>query len=360
LKREVSKETGKGVESEFGMNSGEKEAMMAKGTLMGQVKRSVVFSAVLGALVAFSGVAFGAGYVNPALLVDVKTLSENIDKPDWIVVDCRDEKAYADGHLPGAIHLGGACGKVLRDATLRAKKTEDLEKMLGSAGVNMDTHVVVYADARLITSATVAFWILEYLGHDKVHFLNGGIEAWTEGGKPLDKTEKKLPPAAFKAKVVNARAAATEEMVRIAKGVVRDVNVIDSRTANEHKGSDIRSLRGGHIPNTTINVPHILTYDVQTGRIHTMEELEKIFERLDRGRRTIAYCQTGTRSTLTYLELRLMGFREPANYDESWIVYGSNAGYPVSNENWYDFVKVNDAMKMIDELKKAIEELKKQ
>lgn len=333
---------------------------MVKDTLMRAASRLITFSVVLGALVAFSAVVYGADYANPVLLVDVKTLSENIDKPDWIIIDCRDEKAYADGHVPGAIHLGGACGKVLRDATLRAKKTEDLEKMLGRAGVNMDTHVVVYADARLITSATVAFWILEYLGHDKVHFLNGGIEAWTEGGKPLDKTEKKLPPATFTARVVNERTAATEEMVRIAKGEVRDVNVIDSRTANEHKGSDIRSLRGGHIPNTTLNVPHVLTYDVQTGRIHRMEELEKIFERLDRNKRTIAYCQTGTRSTLTYLELRLMGFREPANYDESWIVYGSNVGYPVSNENWYDFVRVNDAMKTIEELKKEIEELKKQ
>jgi hypothetical protein len=33
--------------------------------------------------------------------------------------------------------------------------------------------------------------------------------------------------------------------------------------------------------------------------------------------------------------------------------------YPVGNENWYDFVKVNDAVKAVDELKKAVEELRK-
>jgi len=302
---------------------------------------------------------YSAQYANPSLLADVTMVEDTKGKTDWVTIDCRDEKAYAAGHIPGAISLGGACGKVLRDPTFRAKKTEDLEKVLGNAGVSADKHVILYADAKLITSASVAFWILEYLGHDKVHFLNGGIEAWEEAGKPLDKAEKKLPPATFKANVMKERIATSEEMAEIGKGELKGENVIDSRTENEHKGADIRSLRGGYIPNTTLNVSHVKTYDVDTGRIHTMEELETIFDKLDRGKRTIAYCQTGTRSTLIYLELRLMGFKDPSNYDDSWIIYGSNLNYPVANENWYDFVRVNDTIKAVDELKKAVEELKK-
>ncbi|TAL24843.1 MAG: sulfurtransferase [Nitrospirae bacterium] len=307
----------------------------------------------------FMGVpaAYCAEYENPQLLAAPADVEKNMGK--WVVIDCRDEKAYAAGHIPGAINLGGACGKVLRDSSFRVKKTEDLEKILGTAGISADKNVVVYADAKLITSATVAFWCLEHLGHDKVLFLNGGIEAWQEAGKSLDKSETKLQPAAFKAKVVKGRTATTDEVVKIAKGEIKDANVIDSRTEKEHKGSDIRALRGGHIPNTTINVSHINTYDVQTGKIHAMEDLEKFFARLDKNKRTIAYCQTGTRSTLTYLELRLMGFKDPANYDDSWIVYGSNVGCPVANENWYDFVKANDAIKAIEELKKTVEEMKK-
>jgi len=303
--------------------------------------------------------AFSAQYVNPGLLADVTMVADTMGKADWVVVDCRDEKAYAAGHIPGAISLGGACGKVLRDATFRVKKTEDLEKMLGAAGLTMDKHVILYADAKLVTSASVAFWILEYLGHEKVHFLNGGMEAWEETGRPLDKAEKKLSPATFKAKVMKERIATSEEMAKIGKGELKGENVIDSRTENEHKGSDIRAVRGGYIPNTTLNVSHVKTYDVDTGRIHTMDELEKIFDKLDKGKRSIAYCQTGTRSTLIYLELRLMGFKEPSNYDDSWIIYGSNLNYPVANENWYDFVRVNDTIKTVDELKKAVEELKK-
>ena len=301
-----------------------------------------------------------AEYANPQLLLTPSDVEKNMGRPDWVVIDCRDEKAYGGGHIPGAISLGGACGRVLRDPTHREKKTGDLEKMLGDAGVSMEKHVVLYADAKLITSTSVAFWILEHLGHDKVHVLNGGIEAWHDAGKGLEKESRKLPAETFRAKVVKSRLATTDEVVKAAKGEVKGVNVIDSRSEKEHAGADIRALRGGHIPYTTMNVSHIKTYDVQSGTIHSMDDLESLFGKLDKGKRTIAYCQTGTRSTLTYLELRLMGFKEPANYDDSWIVYGSNVDYPVANENWYDFVKVNDTVKAVEELKKAVEELKKQ
>lgn len=328
----------------------------------GIMVRSVRNAAALFFMVALSSVgslAQGAEYANPWLMATVTTLTENVGKPDWVIIDCRDEKAYAAGHIPGAISLGSACGKVLRDATHREKKTKDLEELLGNSGVSMEKHVVVYADAKLITSASVAFWIFEHLGHDKVHFLNGGVEAWQEAGKPLETRENRLSPVSFKARVVKSRLSATDEMAGIGKGETKGVNVIDSRTENEHSGSDIRALRGGHIPNTTLNVSHVKTYDVQTGTIHSMDDLESIFGALDKNRRTIAYCQTGTRSTLIYLEMRLMGFTEPANYDDSWIIYGSNVDYPVADENWYDFVRMNDTVKTVDELKKAVEELRK-
>ena len=305
---------------------------------------------------------FAAEYANPQLLVSPADIEKNKDK--WVVIDCRDDKAYQAGHIPGAINLGGACGKVLRDTTSRIKKTGALEKLLGAAGVSMDTPVVVYADAAGITSATVAFWALEYLGHEKVSFLNGGIEEWQAGGKPLeksaavsplleDKTATTLQPATFMAKVVKSRIAATDEVVKIARGELKEVNVIDSRSEKEHAGTDIRALRGGHIPNTTINVSHTDTL-TEEGKILSAKGLGKagIFGNLDKNKRTFGYCHTGTRSTLTYLELRLMGFKDPANYDDSWIVYGNNVNYPVANENWYDFVKVNAALKDVEALKK--------
>jgi thiosulfate/3-mercaptopyruvate sulfurtransferase len=324
---------------------------------MGNIKRLKFITILFITLLFIAPQAFSAGFANPGLLVTPADIEKNAGK--WTIIDCRDAKTYAAGHIPGAVNLGDACAKILRDTTLRVKKTGDLEKLLGETGVSMDRPVVVYADAKLITGATVAFWILEYLGHNDVGFLNGGIEEWQSSGRALESGKNKPVPATFKANIVKNRIATTDEVVKIAKGEITNVNLIDSRSEKEHKGEDIRSLRGGHIPNTTINAAHTDTYHVETGTLFSPEGLESIFGKLDRNKRTIPYCQTGTRSTLIYLELRLMGFKEPANYDDSWIIYGSNPDHPVTNENWYDFVKVNDALKAIDGLKKEIEELKK-
>ena len=73
------------------------------------------------------------------------------------------------------------------------------EEILGNAGISNNKTVVIYADAKRITNATVGFWILEWLGQKDVRFLNGGIEAWEANGKKLDTKETKLPHAKFTA-----------------------------------------------------------------------------------------------------------------------------------------------------------------
>jgi hypothetical protein len=81
----------------------------------------------------------------------------------------------------------------------------------------------------------------------------------------------------------------------------------------------------------------------------------KAFEKLDKNKRAVAYCQTGTRSTLTYLQFRLMGFKEPANWDDSWRVYGAKLDLPVADEQWYDFAKVNSDIRSLENKVKALE-----
>jgi thiosulfate/3-mercaptopyruvate sulfurtransferase len=102
-------------------------------------------AAVILAPLAWSDMAAAADWANPELLVTPETVKQNIDKPDWVVVDCRSLKDYAKGHIPGAISLGNRCDKALRDSTSRAfRETSKYEKLLGKVGIGNDTHVVVY------------------------------------------------------------------------------------------------------------------------------------------------------------------------------------------------------------------------
>ena len=307
-----------------------------------------------------------AGWANPELLVGPEVVEANAGRPDWVVVDCRDLKLYAKGHIPGAISLGKECKKALRDPTARVfKDPKRYEAFLGKAGIGNDTHVVFYGEHRksdTMKDAAVAFWLLEYLGHDKVHVLNGGIDAWVKAGKQLTNEPTLKPAKAFRAKVVPSRYASTDEVLKVALGKTKGVTVIDARSKAEHAGEDIRALRGGHVPNTTLNVPHTETMDQEKDRetgkdvdngFLSPDRVAGFYASLDKGKRTIAYCQTGTRSTITYLELRLLGFKDPANWDDSWIVWANQVRYPVEDEQWINFEKLKSLEKAVEKLEDA-------
>lgn len=327
------------------------------------------------ALVLLAGTSFAAQWANPSLLITPDQVKSNIEKTDWVVVDCRDLEDYVKGHIPGAISLGKRCKKALRDSTARLfNDTSKYESILSKVGIGNDSHVVFYhGNLDTLPDATVGFWIMEYLGHDKVHLIDGGLDAWRKSGNRLDTTPVKKAPKTFKAKVQHNLVATTDEVLSIANGKKKGVQFIDSRSKKEHEGTDIRALRGGHVPNTTMNVSHLDTLqkvkNPKTEKMDTVEYLDpdalnKNFGSLDRNKRTVAYCQTGTRSTLTYFELRLMGFKDLANWDESWRVYASDfANYPVEAPNgqqYYNFDKVNkDIKKLTKKLDKLEETLKK-
>jgi len=330
---------------------------------MYRLTRWRIFSVGVGVLtfvfIAWAGTASAEKWANPDLLASPEMVKENINKADWVVVDCRSLKDYAKGHIPGAISFGKSCKKGLRDATSRIfNDTSRYEKLLGKVGIGNNTHVVFYhGDMKTLNDATVGFWILEYLGHDKVHVLNGGLDAWRMAGNRLDSKPVKKAATTFKANVIPSRYSPTAEILKIAKGEMKGAQVIDSRTKKEYDGTDIRAVRGGHIPNTTINVSHVDTLaqkkNPKTGKMEPIayfdpDVVSKKFASLDRNKRTIAYCQTGTRSTMTYFQLRLLGFKDPANWDESWRVYGSQLEYPVAGEQWYNFAGVNKKIKNLE------------
>ena len=102
------------------------------------------------------------------------------------------------------------------------KDISKYEKLLGKIGIGNDTHVVFYGEHKVTDTfkdAHVSFWLMEYLGHDnKVHVLNGGIDAWEKAGHKLTNTPTIKPEKTFKAKVVKNRYSSTEEVLQIAKG----------------------------------------------------------------------------------------------------------------------------------------------
>lgn len=315
---------------------------------------------------------FGTAFAGK-VIVDTDYVLKNKDKPGVILLDARAEKDYKKGVIPGASVIGTKGAQVeLRDIDARILPVAKLEKILGEAGVGIGNEIIVYGD-KGDNGPYVAFWILEYLGSDKAKVYHGGIDDWKAGKHPVTNDVKKLPAAKFAAKVRADRLATTDYVNKNLKN--KEVQFLDARTKKEYSGDDIRALRGGYIPAAShVNIPHEDNWkdpevmkklaekkvDNRNGAaLKDPAELKALYKNFDPNKEIVAYCQTGTRSTQTYAVLRDMGFNKVRNYDDSWIVWGSNLDMPTANTSYFDFVKVNGAMKRIDALEKKVEALSK-
>lgn len=303
------------------------------------------------------------------VIVDTDYVLKNKDKAGVVLVDARGASDYKKGMIPGAVVLGDAPGaKLLRDVDARILPVKKLEKIIGDAGLSRDHEIIVYG-TKGDTSPTVVFWILEYLGAEKAKVYLGGIDDWTGGKNHITNEPRKLPAAHFTAKVQAERLASTDFVKKSLKS--KDVQFVDARTPKENSGNDIRALRGGHIAAVNhVNIPYQEMWkDPETAKklaekavkdregmsLKDPAALKALYKGLDPKKEVVAYCQTGTRSTYTYAVLRDMGYQKVRNYDDSWIVYGSEKDLPVENLSYFDFVKVNDAMKRLETMEKQLE-----
>ncbi|MFQ5828432.1 MAG: sulfurtransferase [Candidatus Methylomirabilia bacterium] len=275
------------------------------------------------------------------LIVGTSYVEARNDTAGVVLLDARSEKAYRNGHIPGAINLGGrGAAAVLRDGNARVLPVKALEKVLAEAGISRDAEVIVYGlkgDKRM----TAPFWILEYLGVERVRAYWGGIDDWKAADLPVATRKHKLPATRFIAKVRGDRYASTA-YVRANLGHPA-IQIVDARTEEEFAGLDIRAARAGHIPGS-LNIPLEWNWvdpnaakklaDSRAGNRDGMalkdaKALHELYRGLDPNKEVIIYCQTGTRSTLTYVVLRSLGFEKVRNYDGSWVVWASSPDLPV-------------------------------
>ena len=129
--------------------------------------------------------------MNYTTLVSAKTTLDNINNPNWRIIDCqydlKDESSgfvsYKTGHIPSAIYadLKTDLSSPVSDNTGRhpLPTPNEICQKLGSWGISSETQVVVYDDAYGSFAARL-WWLLNWLGHDNVAVLNGGLRYWKQ------------------------------------------------------------------------------------------------------------------------------------------------------------------------------------
>jgi 3-mercaptopyruvate sulfurtransferase SseA len=125
-------------------------------------------------------------------LIDVTTLADHLDDPDWLVVDCRFSladtvaglRAYLAGHVPGAIyaHLDEDLSNppVTDNGRHPLPAPEVLAARFARMGIGPATQVVAYDDANGMIAARL-WWMLRYMGHEAAAcWMGGGRNGWRQ------------------------------------------------------------------------------------------------------------------------------------------------------------------------------------
>ncbi|PCI15717.1 MAG: sulfurtransferase [SAR202 cluster bacterium] len=277
-----------------------------------------------------------AEYSHPESLVTTDWVAEHGNDANVRLVEVDvDTSAYDEGHIAGAV---GWNWQSQLQASLRRDLISgpELEALLGVAGIDNNTTVILYGDNNNWFAAW-AFWQLKYYGHGDVRLMNGGRAKWVADGRPLTTDAASHVAKSYRASEPNQDIRAYRDAV-LGAVFASSVALVDVRAPAEYSGELLApanlpqegSQRGGHIPGAA-NVPWGQAVN-EDGTFKSADELTALYggKGIDGSKETIAYCRIGERSSHTWFVLtQLLGHQNVRNYDGSWTEWGSIVNAPI-------------------------------
>lgn len=280
--------------------------------------------ALLWMLLLWSPIALGADF--PDFLVSGEALAAEMKHGKLRLIDAENAGDYARAHLPGAANLHYL---ELEDAEENARTGLPIFPQLGASkfaalGITPASSVVIYdgGDGR---AASAIWYILRFLGHEKVRILDGGFRKWIKEGRPVTQEAPKLAKATYAPKPRADWALKTTEL-----DTKRQL-VLDARSLGEFAGKENGGARqGGHIPGAKAFPWTQLAGD--SASFKPPAEMKKILAAagIPPDQEIVTYCNSGIgRSTWLLAALTLAGYGKVKVYPGSWIEWASDPARPL-------------------------------
>lgn len=250
-------------------------------------------------------------------VVGVEWLEAKLGDPGIKVVYVGDSRqAYSQAHIENSVFLDQRKlykGGFNPNEPGFVVSKEEFEELMGELGITPETHVVIYGNPKNPFVAR-AFWVLKYYGHEKVSYLDGGIDAWVAKGFTLSSAPVQVSAATYQVQEPRKEVRVEAEYI-LSKLNDPGVVIVDTRSSGEYAA--------GRIPGAVhLNWVRNLKGD---GTFKDLEELAKMYEEagVTKDKEVIVYCKTGTRSSNTFLVLKeLLQYPNVKNYDASWNEWG--------------------------------------
>lgn len=273
-------------------------------------------------------------------LVDAATLAAHQHDPDWLIIDVRHQladvsygtRAYAEGHIPGAVFLH--CDTDLSGAMSGTNgrhplpSPEQMARRLGQIGIASRTQVIVYDDAQGMIAGRL-WWLLRWLGHDRVAVLDGGLQSWLATGGALTQEKPLVQPVDF---ATNLRDALVDaDYVQNFLAASR-VYLVDARSPDRYRGeNETIDPVGGRLPGAS---NRFFRDNLQeNGCFKPAAQLRAEWLAVLAGRvpdQVVHYCGSGVSACHNVLAMEIAGLSGSRLYAGSWSEWCTQSVRPIA------------------------------
>jgi thiosulfate/3-mercaptopyruvate sulfurtransferase len=273
--------------------------------------------------------------INHPFVVSAQWLLENIDNPEIVIIDCRfsladsqlGKQQYQTSHISNAYYLD-------LNLDLSSPVTEhggrhplpnidELSQKLSAIGVNYQTSLVVAYDDSRFAFASRLWWLLRYLGHEKVAVLDGGFAGWLSSGYPVTDNIPKQQNPSFTNNFSSNFIPKIQPQMMVDFTTVKTrkdlpgVILVDSRECDRYLGiKEPIDKIAGHIPGA-VNYPW---QDVTNanGYLLPQERQQQRWQEIKDSNEILVYCGSGVTACVNLLSLELAGISNTKLYAGSW------------------------------------------
>ena len=254
-----------------------------------------------------SAIAVTAPLDPPIQVVSTAWLASHLSDRDLVVVQVEMSADAKTPRIPGARFLAYSALSVTRNGvSTELPEPDSLANLFAGLGIS-DSSLVVVTASHDSPMAARALMSLDYLGHSRLAFLDGGVAKWIREGRPtatsaLQVTRGNIKPAA-RPIVVDASWISSRVS---SKGMA----LIDTRTDGEYVGAGDRQgmPSAGHIDGASQLQWEQLFADKAHMELLDTKALKELYSnRSEPGDTLVTYCWIGYRASMTYVGARIAG-----------------------------------------------------
>jgi thiosulfate/3-mercaptopyruvate sulfurtransferase len=256
-------------------------------------------------------------------------LARSLDDLNVKIIDCRFALAdpelggeqYRSGHIAGAnyLHLDRDLSSPILDRGGRhpLPDPDKLAAKLAAIGIEFGkTLVVAYDDSRGAFASRL-WWLLRYLGHDRVAVLDGGYRHWVEAGYPVDNNSNKSILNSNFQPILRTNWIVDIEIAKQANANP-EIILIDAREPDRYHGkTEPIDPVAGAIPGA-VNYPW---QDATTpeGFFLPVEFHRQRWEKIAKNSSgAIVYCGSGVTACVDLLSMAIAGIEDAKLYPGGW------------------------------------------